>query len=346
MLIHTPATRPPGTLAEPRMVKMEVLLPKVHVEESPAVAHAVSRIVQHFAEQVGVYAMRRFDDAANTAAWPKSGAVAPLNPCIQPIIPPSCTPRYTFYGRVPGELDDLIGSLVPGGTPIVPLIAAPVQPSTDPSHVRAALGRSTVTSPTPSASPAHPGLLTTRTPSRTARRQDAPEASTDIGALVHDGKGQGYVSSRGKPHIRVAHSPDEPYSAEEVIVWAEANYHSDDDHRLDIVRKGIVHYHNQRNPTKASHALAIDTLQRHVLELEHLHAEAEAQSVHQQDVIHVLSARIAELEKSNAAQEMDILALRMSLTPSLTGESLVLPSMAYCSSASRLCYSSNISRIH
>ncbi|RDX41192.1 hypothetical protein OH76DRAFT_1489685 [Lentinus brumalis] len=306
MLIHTPATRPPGTNAVVGEAKMEVLLPKVLLEERPAVGFALSHIVQYFAEHVAVPAMLRFDDAANTSAWPNAGAPAPpsergLN---QPVIPISNSPRYVFYGRPPGDLDAIISQQVHGHPPLPPPIPAPI-PALTPAP--------TAPPPTqtpPAAAPAAPAAASTHV----AQAED-----DDDWVVEEDGEERKMVSPRGKPRIKLALSSRDPYSAEELRAWGEANYNDvDDEQEPDGARSAKGKQRQRDSPRDPRLAAKLGALQLRIGELESIKVAHELESAHLAETVAGLNERVAELQEVNTTQDMEIIGLRSALRSALT----------------------------
>ncbi|RDX44105.1 hypothetical protein OH76DRAFT_1487324 [Lentinus brumalis] len=195
--IHCPGTRPPGTAPVAKEAKMEVYLPKPLMTR-PEVAIALSYMVQYFAERIAVPAMERWDAASDINSW---GSTATAQPYVDrgadmPIIPPSTTPHHVFYGRVPGQLEQLIAANYNIAQPAPPSVATATTSDTqaDPEHA-----------------PGVPAM---------------PTDDKGKGRATEDGEIIRMVSPDGKPHIKLAHSSLDPYTPEDLVAFAEAHYDS------------------------------------------------------------------------------------------------------------------------
>ncbi len=288
MLIHCPATRPPGSSAIPEEVKMEVFLPRALMTERPDVEVAISRIIQYFAEHVAVPSMERWDLANKASTWnvnraPRTPRAPVYRAAKQGIIPPSDSPRYIFYGRHRGDLEELIAS--------------------DPRTAQFALSPPIGVLPTvadaaphtsfPVAAPRTQPPLTAPVATRPGPAVHGPAPVTP-GNAVEEGDWDvmdGYISPVGKEHIKLAYSPSDPYTQQDLIALADA------------------HYDSQGN-VKASTSRSAHGKQR---------AAAGDDDADLSDVLAALQSRIAELEDVNVSQEEEIVNLRAAL--SMAGES-------------------------
>ncbi|RDX41768.1 hypothetical protein OH76DRAFT_1422923 [Lentinus brumalis] len=297
MLIHTPATRPPGMPAELREVKMEVILPKVLMDERPEVGVALSRLIQYFAEHVAVPAMNRWDDANHTATWP---TVAPnVTPGErgrdQPLVPQGLTPHHIIYGRDPDELDMLIAALhhttapppIPGPAPV------PVPPPALPT-------------PVPVTAPVVAMLAAGSQP----QAADPHAGGSGIDDWVFEGEDPGFISPVDKPYIKLKHGPDDPYTADELLAFQEAHY----DSQGELKGKGK----ERDDGNHARVAATIAALRNRIIELEEINASNNLDGTHLAEVAAGLSERVAELEEARQTQEAEILGLRAALKNALS----------------------------
>ena len=128
LLMSTQGTRRPGSIVSITEVKMDVFL-SISLRNQIGMDATLSRMVQRFAEEVGFPAMQRFDRAKSFGRKaPVTTTVAPRKDS-QPLIPPSDTTWYTFYGRAPGALDQLISSPIAATQSAVPQL-----PPAPPGH--------------------------------------------------------------------------------------------------------------------------------------------------------------------------------------------------------------------
>nr|VWP00433.1 N/A [Ganoderma boninense] len=108
-LVSTQATRRPGTLPSITEVKMDTFLPKDLLREHPKTSITFARMVQHFAEEIGLLAMQRYDKAKSHG---RKGAVVTIptrsHVDTHPLIPLSDSMWHTFYGRDSTVLQRLI----------------------------------------------------------------------------------------------------------------------------------------------------------------------------------------------------------------------------------------------
>ncbi len=296
MLIHTPATRPPGTQAVAREVKMDVILPKILMEERPDVGVALSRIIQYFAEHVAVPAMTRWDDANHTASWPAPAPRVALGErgTNQLVVPQGLTPRHVIYGRIPGELEDLIATLQHGAVLLAPpaiggpaVVVLPAPPPTVP----------------PTAPPTAP-----------------PPAVQAAPVVIAEEDDLGFVSPPNKPYIKLKHAPDDPYSAEELLAFAEAHYDSDGEPK----GKGKGKARDRGHLDHVSVAAAVPALQNRIMELEDINAAKEADRIQLVEVVANLSERVAELDDVRETQQAEILGLRAALRNALSGTYIII----------------------
>ncbi|PIL33486.1 hypothetical protein GSI_04109 [Ganoderma sinense ZZ0214-1] len=113
-LVSTPANHPgnPPTITE---VNMDVFLPTI-LQEQPRTGIVFARMVQYFAEEIGLPAVQRAHKAKPTKhqRLPIGAASAASPGDIQPLIPPSETPWHKFYGRDSGVLERLIAEQASG----------------------------------------------------------------------------------------------------------------------------------------------------------------------------------------------------------------------------------------
>lgn len=265
---------------------MEAHLPKPLMAENPVVAIAVARMAQYFAENIGVHAMLRWDHANNTVTWPVNVNTqpggAPYRAANQSLIPRGSVPRCVIYGRIPGEIEELIASFASAHLVVAPSsLIAPPQGATNPAPHLAPAGFPAV--PTPGSA--------TRRSHHTVSRPVTPEPKRRVG---NDGVLGGreqveMLSPKGKEHIRVAYSPGDPYTRDDLLALVEAHYDSDG----DIIPSPRKSHGKQRarNDEDLSHVVA------------------------------ALQARIMELENIQCTQELEIAGLRRALTNSIAGMS-------------------------
>ncbi|PIL33151.1 hypothetical protein GSI_04601 [Ganoderma sinense ZZ0214-1] len=111
-LVSMPAR--PGTLPTITAVNMDVFLPIIP-QEQPKTSIVFARMVQSFAEEIGLPTIRRMNKAKSTTAQRLPIVVANTGSSvdIQPLIPPSETPWHRFYGRDVGVLERLIAEQFP-----------------------------------------------------------------------------------------------------------------------------------------------------------------------------------------------------------------------------------------
>lgn len=107
---------PPGSQKSIESLKINVYVPPGFVEEDPSLKVAVAKLVQQFAESIGVKVMNHYDRVAGAAEWPlllvkDSEVEAPSHDL--PIFPPPTSPNsstYVFWGQPIGQLDKLIAA--------------------------------------------------------------------------------------------------------------------------------------------------------------------------------------------------------------------------------------------
>ncbi|KAI1785813.1 hypothetical protein LXA43DRAFT_1065551 [Ganoderma leucocontextum] len=151
-LVSTQAARRPGPLSMITAVKMDVFLPSMLLREQPRTCIVFARMVQYFAEEVGLPTMRAMDKANPPRSKLKGvqTVAAVAVPCVdtQPLIPPSETPWHTFYGRDPGVLERLIAERIAVVDAVPEIPSMTLRPSLQP------LVSEGVTLPAPSSSAA------------------------------------------------------------------------------------------------------------------------------------------------------------------------------------------------
>ncbi len=224
---------------------MEAFLPRALIAERREVGLAVSRIVQYIAEEIGVPAMQRWDLASNAKAWssnntPQRQRELPYLAGNLPVIPHSPSPRYILYGRIPGEIDQLIADAAPDlhvNAP-APLVAPPASIPPSGPHIAA---------PVPSAM------------ASASNMRDDGEECEEVQML----------SPKGKEHIRISYSSADPYTSDDLLALVESHYDSDGDLVPDAPRtsrgKQRADYHAEANEDLAD---VLAALQARIEELE------------------------------------------------------------------------------
>lgn len=264
---------------------MEVFFPKALIAERPEVGVAFARIVQYFAEHVGVPAMQRWDQASNSASWPGSHTPrgpSPYRAGNQPVIPRSPSPRCIWYGRIPGELESLIAEFAPANLIIPP-----------PPLVEGALAGGNPPAPT---TPPNEILTVAPQPGRVPPRDGTPQPRAVADNEYEEIR---MLSPVGKEHIRLSYSSKDPYTPDDLLAFAEAHYDSDGLIKTDTPSKARGKQRARCSNNGDDDDVAVDLA----------------------DIVAALQARIEELEEINGKQELEIVGLRSALIGSVAGTS-------------------------
>ena len=122
---------------------MDVFLPVLHLRDQPRMDIALARMVQLFAEEVGLPALQHYDEVKPSGRKSKVVASIPPRADTQPLIPPSDTTWHTFYGREPGALEQLISRQIAATGAMPQIVSTTPRPLSSPPSP-------TVFSPAPS----------------------------------------------------------------------------------------------------------------------------------------------------------------------------------------------------
>lgn len=112
-MVHVDGSQAPGAPVIPEKMRVHVYFNPTLRNEMPETSVSIAKIVQEFVEGMAVPALLRYRRAATKVGFDFDAMIGTITnlrpPSSQPLIPsPQQGTHYVFWGRSPGELEDLI----------------------------------------------------------------------------------------------------------------------------------------------------------------------------------------------------------------------------------------------